>query len=56
MDETTFKYDPNPPQQKVRYKGDNTLRPECLKPSFKSQRTTVNYWGGIQVSGRTELV
>jgi len=40
----------------VRRKPGEEFNKECIRPTFKSGRTSSNNWGGIHYYGRLELV
>jgi hypothetical protein len=40
----------------VRRKPGEEFKEDCIRPTFKSGRTSSNHWGGIHYYGRSELV
>ena len=54
-DESTFETGKPDGSILVRRRPGEAHNPECLRPTFKSGRTTSNHWGGIHFAGRSEL-
>ena len=40
----------------VRRSSGEAYNEDCIRPTFKSGRSTSNHWGGIHYSGRSELI
>ena len=55
-DKSTFETSkPNGSILAQRHSGE-AYNEDCIHPTFKSGRHTSNHWGGIQYSGRSELI
>ena len=55
-DESTFETGKPDSSILVRRRPGEEFNDNCIRPTFKSGRSTSNHWGGIHYSGRSELI